>query len=336
MTQGIAIIRAASMAPVLRWMEEHGVDTEAYLRAVHLDCFPVEDPLAVIPLRAAISLLVDVSRATGPDTPYRIISGRGFYELGLMGSIALGGDTPRDVLQRAVTAMPVHCSHEFLILEQGDRGLAVSYGIQLNLPDQESVHYLHQYFCALIQMVCAMTGLDGPHFSRVRIAAHPDYGFSHLQPYLGNRVSEGSIVEIVIPDEIADHPLDQKQDELISDLDQAEPGSLRTDGIVSGAVGFLVESMMQTTKPSIDCVADAAGISRRSLQRRLSAEGKSFSAIVEEVRKRVALSALLNGDVALGELSSRLGYADQATLSRAVRRWTGRPPSAVARHAETS
>lgn len=336
MSRGIAIIRAGSIAPILRWMEEHDLDTKALLTAARLNCFPVEDPLTVIPLRAAIALLVEVSRTGEPDTPFRIVNGRGFYELGLMGSIALGGETPRDVLQRAVTAMPVHCSHEFLIVEPGDRGLAVSYGIQLNLRDQESVHYLHQYFCALIQMVCAMTGLDGPHFSRVRIAAHPDHGFSHLQPHMGNQVSEGSIAEMVIPDEIADHPLIQKQDELISDLSQAVPGSLRTDGAVAGAVGLLVEGMMQTTKPSIDRVADAAGIGRRSLQRRLSAEGTNFSAIVEEVRKRVTVSALSNGCVSLRELTSQVGYADQATLSRAVRRWTGRPPSAVARDAEKS
>lgn len=333
MTQGNAVIRAAAVAPILRWARENGLNSEPFLTAAHLDCFPVDDPLAVIPLRAAISLLTGLSRAAGPDTPYRIINGRGFYELGLLGSIALGGNTPREVLRRTAAAMPFHCSHEFVTARDGDRGQIVNYGVQLNLPDRESAHYLHQYCCALVQMICVLTGCDRPHFARVEMVAHPEHGFSHLRPYLMSKVSEGTVLKMVIPDQIADHALTERPDEGFPNMGLVQLESLKSGGTDTGAIAFLVESMMQREKPSIHRIASAVGTSRRSLQRGLSMEGTSFSAVVDEVRKRIACSALSRGDPPLSELAARLGYADQATLTRAVRRWTGRTPSAVAKGA---
>jgi AraC-like DNA-binding protein len=64
----------------------------------------------------------------------------------------------------------------------------------------------------------------------------------------------------------------------------------------------------------------------RTLQRRLSAEGKSFEGIKDEVRRDVALSYLQQTDLPLSRIAERLGYAEHSVLSRSCFRWFSASP----------
>ena len=74
-------------------------------------------------------------------------------------------------------------------------------------------------------------------------------------------------------------------------------------------------------------IADHLGVPQRTLRRRLSAGGTTFRKLLEDQRRIRALQ-LLQGrhDIPLDELSERLGYADQASFSRAFKSWTGLSP----------
>lgn len=75
-------------------------------------------------------------------------------------------------------------------------------------------------------------------------------------------------------------------------------------------------------------VAQMLGTSQRTLQRRLSAEGRSFRDELETVRARVAMRYLEETAIPLTSLSMTLGYSDLAAFSHAFRRMTGVSPSA--------
>ena len=332
MASNIPIIRAASIAPMVRWMHDRGQDIAPALSEASLQGFQTEDPLTLIPLRGAIAFLRAITRGEPPDTPYRIIDGRGLYEIGLLGSMALGGETPRDVLKRASAAMRFHCSHEFISLTETDTGLIVSHGMHLNNLDAESRHLEHQYSCALIEMVFAMTAHVRPYFVRMTMSPHPEHGLSHLPPTLAETISEGPMLVIEVRDDIADGPLIGKKS-IAPPSGYMELNSLQTCGKLSASVALLVEGMMKKNSMSIDLVAASASMSTRTLQRMLATEGISFSEIVEAERKKVFYCALSESQMSLGELASRLGYTDQATLTRAVRRWAGKTPSDVVKSA---
>ncbi|MFF8451003.1 helix-turn-helix domain-containing protein [Streptomyces leeuwenhoekii] len=75
--------------------------------------------------------------------------------------------------------------------------------------------------------------------------------------------------------------------------------------------------------------ADALGLGARALHRRsLAAFGYGPKTLARILRLRRAL-ALARGGVPLAETAARAGYADQAHLSREVRRLTGLAPSAL-------
>jgi AraC-like DNA-binding protein len=69
-------------------------------------------------------------------------------------------------------------------------------------------------------------------------------------------------------------------------------------------------------------------MSSRTLQRRLADEGVAFAALVDEVRRELALELVRDRARPLGEVAFLLGYAELSPFLRAFRRWTGKTPAA--------
>ena len=71
-------------------------------------------------------------------------------------------------------------------------------------------------------------------------------------------------------------------------------------------------------------VAQALGMSTRSLQRGLQARGTSFAAQLEEVRRSRAQQLLRQPELSVAEVAFMLGYGNPRAFYRSFRRWTGR------------
>ena len=66
---------------------------------------------------------------------------------------------------------------------------------------------------------------------------------------------------------------------------------------------------------------------RRTLQRRLSAQGTSYRQLLHEVRIVVAMELLANSDISITRLAERLCYTDLANFTKAFSEHAGEPPS---------
>jgi AraC-like DNA-binding protein len=75
---------------------------------------------------------------------------------------------------------------------------------------------------------------------------------------------------------------------------------------------------------AIESVAAHFEISVSTLQRRLKQEGTTFTLLVDQVRREIALHAMTSSDAHVKELSERLGFSEPSAFYRAFRRWTGR------------
>lgn len=78
--------------------------------------------------------------------------------------------------------------------------------------------------------------------------------------------------------------------------------------------------------PSQAAVARALGASPRTLARRLMAAGTSFTALVDETRRRLAEQYLRRTDYSVADVAYLVGFAEASSFNRAYRRWTGRAP----------
>ncbi|MFC3612265.1 helix-turn-helix domain-containing protein [Lutimaribacter marinistellae] len=301
-----------------------------FLASADLDWVPADNPETPVPLRAVVRLLVEITRAAGPDTPYRIINGRGGYEIGLINNAAFRGPTVRDGFARVSRAMPAHCTHEVLTVADLADGLHIRDGWTYDMGDNEAAHCVQQYVAALVDMICSVACPDAPRAERVEMLPHPEAGLSHLHSWLGNRVHCAPLraLDFTIRAEVAEARFPDDVLARANATDGYITERLVPDGSLPKQVSVLVAAMLSRTSPDLDRVAAGAGISGRTLRRVLQWHGTSFSELVERTRARIALDRVSKDtDASLKSIAADLGYADQATLSRAMRRWTGETPS---------
>jgi AraC-like DNA-binding protein len=95
----------------------------------------------------------------------------------------------------------------------------------------------------------------------------------------------------------------------------------------SGAVKQLIRAYAGDAWLSVKEAGEVAGMSLRTMQRRLSGEGKTYSCLLEEVRAELAANLLENTNATMYEISAQLGYGGSANFTRAFRRWAGVPPT---------
>lgn len=80
--------------------------------------------------------------------------------------------------------------------------------------------------------------------------------------------------------------------------------------------------------PSLPEVAKALHVSPRTLKRKLSAHGTSFSALHDDLRRQRALLLIADRANTLASIATALGYSETSNFTRAFRRWTGMSPGA--------
>ena len=73
-------------------------------------------------------------------------------------------------------------------------------------------------------------------------------------------------------------------------------------------------------------VAQAMNLSVRTLQRRLRELDLEFGAVVEDVRRALAIEFVGNSSFRLTDVALMLGYTEASSFSRAFRRWTNLTP----------
>ncbi len=77
---------------------------------------------------------------------------------------------------------------------------------------------------------------------------------------------------------------------------------------------------------SVERLAQNLGWSVRTLPRRLAARGLSYSDLLAQVRKTLALKLLENPSLGIARIAYCLGYSEVSTFNHAFRRWMGQPP----------
>jgi AraC-like DNA-binding protein len=71
------------------------------------------------------------------------------------------------------------------------------------------------------------------------------------------------------------------------------------------------------------------GVSRKTLLRRLKAEGVTFAKVLDALRHKMALDYLSARKVSVNETAYLVGFSDSTAFSRAFKRWTGKSPREV-------
>ena len=80
--------------------------------------------------------------------------------------------------------------------------------------------------------------------------------------------------------------------------------------------------------PDLESVAQELNVAPATLRRRLRAEGQSFQAIKDALRRDLAITYLSASQMSIGEIASELGFVEPSAFHRAFRKWAHTSPGA--------
>jgi len=133
--------------------------------------------------------------------------------------------------------------------------------------------------------------------------------------------------KIIFHSEILQKGIAHSNPELRSIL-KSHPEILQADS--NKSLTERLEQIITRTLPtgtcSIEKIAGMLSMHRRTLHRRLKSEGTSFTKILEDIRKKIALERLRNSNITIIQLANYLGYSDNSAFTRSFKRWYGSTP----------
>jgi AraC-like DNA-binding protein len=100
-------------------------------------------------------------------------------------------------------------------------------------------------------------------------------------------------------------------------------------------VTAVIHRRLRGHAPILEEVADEMKIRPRTLQHRLARESVTFSSLLDDARRSVAVSEVVYGTPA-EEVAVKLGYEETSSFYRAFRRWTDTTPAALRPSKQTS
>ena len=334
--QTVPLIRAANVLPLVRFMDVNRLDTAQRLADADLSYWFFLHPMNVVPTLNGLRLLHDLARDLGPDVGAKIVQEASVAELAFIGGVALGSITPADALQRIAFAMPLHSTHENFSVSVSQGQLVLEHSFKMTL-DAESHHYVQMMLLSMVQQVFRATALTPPFFIRIEAVPHPDTGLDFIEKHFKADIvaASGPLLKLTMAEKITNVSFKNPARDRSKTMDISQIPPLAEDDSLSGSIRPVISAMLNDGEPTIDRVAFSAGMPVRTLQRRLAAEGTSFSEQIDVVRRRLALGVIGREDATLEEITERLGYSGPSALSRAVRRLTGQPPSALRKDASS-
>lgn len=172
------------------------------------------------------------------------------------------------------------------------------------------------------------------HFRHDREAFRDKYAAFFAAPMVFNAAN----YQIVFPQRNLQHKFYQSNPELAESIDNwmnEYLSAFEVSSLAAKVSGLLLRKLPDGEFTQYD-VASELALSARSLQRGLQKEATSFKALLEQVRKDMALQYMRDNRLSLIEICCMLGFSDQSNFTKAFKRWTGQTPKSYRRQLQNN
>lgn len=314
-------IVAAWPAELVRYLEAAGLPRARLLERAKLKPTELADDDGRV-TEAQLSALWVMSEELGdPNVGLHFASSlRSARAFGVVGYLARATSTLDELLQQltrfhallgfAATRLDRHAQSVTLTLSFHPRLQGVRHGTEAAMA------------ALLIGFRTATGATVAPKAVRFEHAA-PANTAEHVRVFGGPVFFGAKTYAIELPRDALGLPLRSRDRQLAKYLEGAAERRLEKEVPVglAGEVAFAIERGLPGSVSSLEDVAKSMAMSARTLQRRLSEEGRTFAEVVDEVRRRLARTWLDEGKSTKSEIAFRLGFQDPSALRRALKRW---------------
>jgi AraC-like DNA-binding protein len=321
---GTRLVGAFTAVPML--MRQFGVDPAPVFACACLVPKALDDPAGRVDYEALLRLLNLAAADTGcAHFGLRVGSVWHLQDMGLLGELVRHSPTVGAALHELVTHH--HLNSEGALAFLAERGGFADLGYAVYLPFGESVSQLYDaVLSAIVNFMRDLCG-DGWRPTAVFLAhAAPADVTPYRHCFHAPLHFSANACAVRFPARW-----------LAGAVAGADPQRLRLARAKAEAIGgaALVEQVHRTLrtlllygKSSGADVARSLAMHRRTLDRRLNAEGTTFQRVLDRVRIAVAKELLEDSRMSMPDIAAALGYAEDVSFIRAFRRWTGTTPAA--------
>lgn len=293
----------------------------------------IEDSSVRLPVADQIEFLNLVATATGDDLLGLHLAKRcELRELGLFYYALASSATLFDVCQRAARFSAMINEGAVQKFVDGRLiGITLNYSGISRHQDRQQVEF---WFAGMIRMLRELTDV---HLiaHRVRLSHARVRGAREVSAYFGCVVDFGaSVDEILFVRSMGQLPVVKADPYLNRLLVKLCEEGLARRSTSRGPMRAQVENAIAASLPHgnarASSVARTLGLSQRSLARHLTAEGTTFSSLLNGIRRDLAPRYLEDDTLSISEIAWLLGYHDIGAFSHAYKEWTGMTPREAA------
>ncbi len=329
----MSLVRSAGLQQFRRTVEQLGGDADALARRAGLPAGALDTDELLVPDSAIATVLELAADALGrPDLGLRVGSAQ---ELGLLGPLSVAiqhSASVADALECTSRYMFVHARDLQLSLVDDPDGARGVVGIRyafghgrrpLPQATDMTLLFVHRAVGDLVGGGYGLRSVDLPH--------EPAAPRARYEELFGAAVRFGRPAALLrVPSSLLSRPLHGVDGTLRARaLDFLSRRAPEPGPAVTARVRVVLDQALGTGSAELADVARVLAVHPRTLQRALAAEGTTFAAVLDEVRRSRARTYLTTTDMPLAQVSDLLGFAEQAVLTRCARRWWGRTPTAV-------
>jgi AraC-like DNA-binding protein len=215
-------------------------------------------------------------------------------------------------------------------LDAGNLTIELGYAGVSRHSDQQQMEFL---VTTVIRSCRALTGCDLKS-TGVDLVHQPSRGRSDLERYFGCRVTFGAETDRISFDKkagllslLGTDPYLNKL--LLKYCDQALAARQTNSSSLRSSIENAITPLLPHGTAKFDEVAQKLGVGRRTLARRLKAEGLSFGEILRQLRSDLIMRYLSEGNLSISQVAWLVGFQSVAAFSHSCKRWTGRSPKAL-------
>ncbi len=316
---------ATAMSAVLRDVD---LSLEPLLRAEGAPPGLFEHPDNAIPFKSFCNLVARCVGAMGREDFGLLLCERvGASDLGLTGFLLQQASDVRAAVQNLVRYFHHHDRGASAFLEKDNRIVTLGYSIyEIDAPGCEQI-----YDGAAAVGRNIMLGLCGPRFApiEVRLSRRRPASPVRYERFFGAPVRFEAEHTAILFDEKwlegelpgADEALRRMLQEQIDLLEQEESGNFAEQ------VRRLLRATLVRRAASVDDICKLLQLTRRTLTRRLGAEGASYKELSDEIKFEIARQLLRQPAHSVTDVAFALHYSEASAFARAFRQWSGVSPT---------
>jgi AraC-like DNA-binding protein len=253
-------------------------------------------------------------------------------DLGLWGYASLSAPTLGAALETLVGLFPLHQQSSSMALVRSPDGL-VRLEYRIDAPQiverrQDAELSLGMFLNVIREAMGQGWAPEEVHFEHPR----PEGWREHQRAFAAPAFFSQPTNALVLRPQILNHAMPGADPRLMSAMRLclerlSERGDVRFS--ITDRIRTAVRARLPEGFPPIETIAAELRLPLSTIQRELHYDGLSYSTLVENTRRDLALSYVRQRQLSFSEIAFLVGYSELSAFSRAVRRWTGLSPRAL-------